>query len=105
ILAGPGAAWRAASGVAPGATGARVRAKRAAADSITLRSEGFYPVISLGADAVPLERAAGEVVVAARRVGAGRVLQVGYDATWQWRVAGQPGSDAAHRRWWSQLVA
>ncbi|HEU4787753.1 MAG TPA: hypothetical protein VFS57_10100, partial [Gemmatimonadaceae bacterium] len=42
---------------------------------------------------------------AARRVGAGRVLQVGYDDSWRWRMAGGPGSEAAHRMWWSRVAA
>jgi hypothetical protein len=32
------------------------------------------------------------------------VIQVGYDDSWRWRMAGGPGSEAAHRAWWSRLV-
>jgi hypothetical protein len=33
------------------------------------------------------------------------VLQSGYDETWRWRMAGGDGAAAAHREWWSRLVA
>jgi hypothetical protein len=62
-------------------------------------------VTSLNAGGVPLDRRADGVVLAARRVGAGRVLQVGYDDSWRWRMAGAQGSERAHREWWSRLVA
>jgi hypothetical protein len=56
-------------------------------------------------DAVPLERRGAEPIVLAARAGIGRVLQVGYEDTWRWRMIG--GSDApdAHRSWWSALVS
>ena len=44
-------------------------------------------------------------MMAARRVDAGRVMHVGYDETWRWRMAGGDESAAAHREWWSRLVA
>ena len=43
--------------------------------------------------------------VAARRVGAGRVVQSGYDETWRWRMAGGDEAASAHREWWSRLVS
>ncbi|HEY0970737.1 MAG TPA: hypothetical protein VGE02_07165, partial [Gemmatimonadales bacterium] len=61
--------------------------------------------VAVRADAVPLETRGGSVAVAARRVGAGRVVQLGYDETWRWRMAGAEGAPAAHRAWWSGLVA
>jgi hypothetical protein len=74
-------------------------------DTIGLGSTGFFPVASLSRGAVALERRPGGVTIAARRIGAGRVMQVGYDDSWRWRMAGGPGSDAAHRAWWSRLVS
>lgn len=61
--------------------------------------------IALREGAVALERRAGGVAVAVRRVERGRVLVVGYADTWRWRMAG--GSDAVeqHRDWWARLVA
>ncbi len=48
-------------------------------------------------DAIVLERQRGLVVVAARRVGAGRVVQTGYDETWRWRLGGDADAMDAHR--------
>lgn len=66
------------------------------------------PLHTLGGlrdDAVALERRGDAVAVAARRAGAGRVVQLGYDETWRWRMAGPAGSPEAHRAWWAALVA
>ena len=55
---------------------------------------------------VPLERRRDHPVVVGRRVGAGRVVGVGYDDTWRLRMT--PPDEAApdaHRAWWSALVA
>jgi hypothetical protein len=38
-------------------------------------------------------------------VDAGRVVQTGYDETWRWRMSGGEEAVAAHREWWSRLVA
>lgn len=59
----------------------------------------------LRADAVVLERHGGAPTVVARRVGAGRVAQAGVAETWRWRMEGDAGSPAAHRAWWTALVA
>jgi hypothetical protein len=42
--------------------------------------------------------------IVARRFGGGRIVQIAYDALWQWRMAGPEGSVEAHRRWWSNMV-
>lgn len=68
------------------------------------RALALVPVV-LAQGAVPLERRDAAVAVAARRVGAGRVAQLGYEDTWRWRMAGPDGSVEAHRLWWSALVA
>ncbi len=60
---------------------------------------------TLRTDAVRLGARAGKVTLAARREGAGRVLQVGYNETWRWRMQGGDDAVAAHRAWWSRLVA
>jgi hypothetical protein len=105
VLAGASAGARSVSPLAAGAVGARVRRNVAANDTIGLGSTGFYPVTSVREDAVALERRASAVAIAARRVCAGRVLQVGYDDSWRWRMAGASGSEAAHRDWWSRVVS
>src|SRR5690606_11885580 len=63
------------------------------------------PVASPRPDARVLEARDGAVAVAARRVGAGRVVQVGYVDSWRWRLAGRDDAVAAHRAWWSALVS
>lgn len=66
-----------------------------------------YPIGGLSDDAVVLERDAREgapvAVVAARR-GAGRVVQVGWTESWEWRMLGGDDAVAAHRDWWRALV-
>jgi hypothetical protein len=61
--------------------------------------------ISLRADAVPLEQRDSLVAVAARRVEAGRVVVVGYEDTWRWRMGGGENAVEKHRDWWADLVA
>jgi hypothetical protein len=65
----------------------------------------LVPIASLVRGGVALESRDGATAVAARRVGAGRVLQVGYADSWRWRMAGAESAPVAHRRWWSALVA
>src|SRR6185503_3060787 len=52
-----------------------------------------------------LQRRASVTSIAARRVGAGRVVQSGYQDTWRWRMAGGDESVRDHRKWWSGLVS
>jgi hypothetical protein len=63
------------------------------------------PITSLRSDAIPLEKRGGAVAIAARRIGAGRALQFGYDDTWRWRMGGSEGAIRDHRLWWSGLVS
>ena len=55
--------------------------------------------------AIVLERRGADPVIVARRHYGGRVLAVGYDETWRWRMAGGATSVADHRAWWSRHVA
>ncbi len=52
-----------------------------------------------------LERRGPSAVVVARRAGAGRVVALGTDDTWRWRMQGPDGSVEAHRAWWSAAVS
>ncbi|MEP7346392.1 MAG: hypothetical protein ABI877_14070 [Gemmatimonadaceae bacterium] len=52
-----------------------------------------------------LERRGTSAVAVARRVGAGRVLALGTDETWRWRMQGPEGSVEAHRAWWTSAVS
>ena len=65
----------------------------------------LVPVAALAEGGVALERRDGNVAVAARRVGAGRVVQVGYENSWLWRMAGNDEAPVAHRRWWNAILS
>ncbi len=68
----------------------------------------LIPLTHLKSDAIVLENARGFTTVAARRVGKGRVLQVGYLNTWRWRLGGTGDMQApvrAYRTWWAALVS
>jgi len=105
VLAGPSSVAPGLRSLAPGVRGARTRSTLHAADTMRLGSTGFYPVAALNPGAIALERRGEGIALAARRVGAGRVLQVGYDDSWRWRMAGAPGSERAHREWWSRVIS
>ena len=65
----------------------------------------LLPVMTLAEGGVPLELRDGRIAVAARRVGAGRVVQVGYQNSWLWRMAGNDDAPNAHRRWWTDILS
>ncbi|MEJ7809678.1 MAG: hypothetical protein WKG32_04590 [Gemmatimonadaceae bacterium] len=105
VLAGSAARVPALAAIAAGAPGARVRAASVSlAGTEPRRALGYYPIASLRREAVLLERSDGRTAAAARREGAGRVVQVGYDESWRWRMLGGPSGPADHRAWWSALV-
>lgn len=91
--------------IAVGRPGARVRASSIVfADDTPRRALGFL-AIAPRSDAILLEERDGRVAAAARRVDAGRVVQLGYDETWRWRLSGGAPALDAHRSWWSALVS
>lgn len=66
--------------------------------------------LALTPDAEPVLRDAGshghdEVVVAARRIGAGRVVASAYRQSWRWRMEGTDDGLRDHARWWGRLLA
>lgn len=73
--------------------------------SVTRGTLVMAPIIEPRSDAIPLERRSETVALAARRSGAGRVLQSGYEDTWRWRMAGPQSSVRDHREWWTELVS
>jgi hypothetical protein len=76
------------------------------ADSVNpRRALALRPLVNLKPDAVLIEKLDANNAVAARRVGAGRVLQVGYLDTWRWRMGGFDDPLRAHRGWWSAMVS
>jgi hypothetical protein len=56
------------------------------------------------ADAVLVDSREGLPAIVARRVGAGRIVQVGYDDTWRWRMEGEGRAVEDHRTFWSRTV-
>ena len=105
VLAGDAARSTAFARVAVGRVGTRVRSAAISfSDSAPRRALGFYPIAAPADEAVPLESRGGALAVAARRVGAGRVVQLGYDESWRWRLQGGTASPDAHRAWWSAVV-
>jgi hypothetical protein len=73
-------------------------------DSVTRADLPMRPLDAMRPDAVRLEGSGAEPVVAARRAGLGRVLTLGYDESWRWRMLGGASGLAAHRAWWSRTV-
>jgi hypothetical protein len=73
--------------------------------SVTLATLPLAPITALRSDAVSLEKRAGATAVAVKRIDAGRVLQVGYEDTWRWRMGGGDGAILDQRRWWTGLVS
>jgi hypothetical protein len=61
-------------------------------------------IAALRGDAIPLQKRSSAVTVAARRVGAGRIVQLGYADTWRWRMTGGDDGVRDHRKWWTGLV-
>jgi hypothetical protein len=76
-----------------------------ASGSVNLSTLSLAPIASLRGDAVPLEKRGSAVAIAARRINAGRALQLGYEDTWRWRMSGSDGSVRDHRMWWTGLLS
>ena len=72
---------------------------------VNLASLPLHPITLLRNDAIPLEKRRAAVTSAARRFGAGRVLQLGYDDSWRWRMAGGDTGLRDHRQWWTRQVS
>jgi hypothetical protein len=63
------------------------------------------PLRQLKPTALAIESRGNDVAAAAWRVGQGRVLQVGYLDTWQWRLGGIGETVSPYRGWWSTMVS
>ncbi|MBX9928523.1 MAG: hypothetical protein K2X99_06365 [Gemmatimonadaceae bacterium] len=103
VLVGSGNAHRAARALAPGVVGTRTPESTAPLDA-TKPLDGLArrAITALRSDAVVLARSGGVATIAARREGRGRVLQIGYEGLWRWRM--EFGALEAHRAWWSAQV-
>jgi hypothetical protein len=105
IIAGAGAQSTSLAAIAAGRIESRVRPSAIAfADDAPRRALAFL-ALAPRADAILVEERGSRVAVAARRVDAGRVVQLGYDETWRWRLGGGNRALDAHRAWWSALVS
>jgi hypothetical protein len=89
----------------------RVRAREAAPLGTSASDSAWRGLSRLPFDTLPdrravaVERRNGKLLVAARRYYAGRVMGVGYDQTWRWRMMGGDNGLAEHGALWSRLVA
>ncbi len=92
--------------IAPARPGEPVTPLLGAVTSVTpRRALGGVSLVALQPAAVVLERTGTVPRLAAGRVDLGRALLLGYTDTWRWRMEGGDGAPAAHRAWWSALVA
>ena len=105
LLSGAGAQASGLGDIGVGRVGARVRASSIAFTDDAPHQALAFLAVAPRADAIVLDERAGRVAAAARRLEMGRVVQLGYDETWRWRLAGGAGAVAAHRDWWSALVS
>jgi hypothetical protein len=108
VILGPGAAsLDAMAPLRAGAVGRSISETRGvqSAGAVSLATLPLAPITSLRTDATPFEKRGPAVAIAAERVGAGRVLQLGYEDTWRWRMSGGDGAVRDHRLWWTRLVS
>ena len=92
--------------IAPGGRAAYLAAgSTTIPDSAPRRALSLHPVALQSRDVVVLERRGERAAIAAQRVALGRVVQVGYDETWRWRLGGGENAPAAHAAWWSSIVS
>ena len=107
ILAPHAASLDAMAALRAGAVGRSTSEARAiqSSGSVSRGALALAPIMTLASNAVPLERRAGTVAIAARRIGAGRAIQLGYEDTWRWRMGGGEGAIRDHRQWWARLVS
>ncbi len=105
VLLGDAANAPAVRAIAPAHAGERRLSDTHAFDiSQPVNAMPVYPLESPRADAIRLSTRGSLLTAAARREGAGRVLQSGFDETWRWRMQGGTDAVAAHRAWWSRMV-
>jgi hypothetical protein len=74
-------------------------------DSLPRRTLALVPLMPLHPEAVVLERRGSSAAIAARRLGPGRVVQVGYQDLWRWPLGGDSLAPGRYRDWIAGLVA
>lgn len=106
VLVGEGTRIGALAVLAPGGSGRREGgADEPLPRDLSRLGLALYPIQPTHAEAVVLEQHGERPVVAARRVGSGRVVQVGYDESWRLRMEGGEAGPEVHREWWARLLA
>jgi hypothetical protein len=105
VLASEAASLDAMASLRAGAVGRTETRPTSASGSISLATVALTPITSLRSDAVVVERRGGTNALVARRIGAGRVLQSGYEDTWRLRTGGGDDAVRDHRQLWTALVS
>ena len=107
IAAGDAAALPAFASLMPGVAGGQILSTPFSNDTLHPRhSFELIPITHLKPGAVVIERRDSTISVAGRRIGTGRVLQVGYVDTWRWRMGGMESDPArGYQLWWSNMVS
>ena len=106
VLLGEAARAPAFDALAAGRVGNVIRPSELSfAADVPRRALVVHPIAGLRADAIALERAPSGVAAAGRRHGNGRIVQLGFEDTWRWRLSGGEDAPVAHRVWWSRVVA
>lgn len=106
IVAGDAARAAAFSSFLPARAGDAIPATLGAfASDSPRRALGGIALTGIAPSAVVIERSGRSARIVGSRVDAGRVVMLGYDETWRWRMEGDDISPAAHRAWWSSLVS
>jgi hypothetical protein len=106
LILGSGADIGALRALAPARAGAPFRETLGGLVSAApRRGLGGHALGALRDDALVLERRGTLVTMAARRHEMGRVVMLGYDDLWRWRMEGGEMAPDDHRAWWSSLVS
>ncbi len=74
-------------------------------DSLPRAALGLVPIVPLHHDAVALETRGSLIAVGARRIGMGRVVEIGYVDSWRWPMGGGESAPERYRAWLAGLVA
>ena len=103
IVGGAAARMEQLASTLPGRAGQRTAPRQRLRDTADVEG-ARYPIVAMRRDALVLERTDSVITVAARRAGAGRVIQLSDEETWRRRMQRSEGSVAAHRDWWTRIV-
>lgn len=105
VIAGEGVALPAFGAILPARSAGRVAPTlgAVAGDSPRRGLDGIALTASRNG-ALVLDRTGGRPRAVAARIGIARVLALGYEDTWRWRMEGGADAPRLHREWWSAMV-